>query len=141
MTAKRHLKVLVADDSPLIRERLAAVISDIENAELVGQAENVQDAVDGIRCLKPDVAILDIRMPGGSGLQVLEQAKAGQSPPVVIMLTAFPLPPYRKRCEALGADYFFDKPTDFDRVAVVLKQLIAGQSPPAANGLRGGIVS
>ncbi len=133
MTAKRHLKVLVADDSPLIRERLAAVISDIENAELVGQAENVQEAIESIRRLKPDVVILDIRMPGGSGLQVLEQAKAGQSPPVVIVLTSFPLPPYRKRCEALGADYFFDKPTDFDRVAEVFKQLVVG------NTLSGGL--
>jgi len=129
-TERHNLKVFIADDSALMRERLVAVISDIKNAKLVGQAVNVQEAIEGIRRLKPDVVILDIRMPGGSGLQVLEQVKSGQSPPTVIILTAFPLLQYRKRTEALGAEYFFDKPTDFDRLVEVLKQLAAEKSAP-----------
>lgn len=131
-TARHDLKVFIADDSPLMRERLAAMISEITNAELVGQAVNVQEAIEAILRLKPDVVILDIRMPGGSGLQVLEQVKAGSSPPTVIILTAFPLLQYRKRSEALGAEYFFDKPADFDRLVEVLKQMAAEKSAPAA---------
>lgn len=141
LTARHDLKVFIADDSSLMRERLAAAISDIDNVELVGQAVNVQEAIEAILRVKPDVVILDIRMPGGSGLQVLEQVKAGPSPPTVIILTAFPLLQYRKRSEALGAEYFFDKPSDFDRLGEVLKQLAAKKAAPAAGNPRGGIVS
>jgi YesN/AraC family two-component response regulator len=132
-TAKHALKIFIADDSSLMRERLAAVISDIKNAKLVGQAVNVQEALEAIPRLKPDVVILDIRMPGGSGLQVLEEVRTYQSPPTVIILTAFPLVQYRKRSEALGAKYFFDKPSDFDRLVEVLKHLAAEKSAPAAD--------
>jgi CheY-like chemotaxis protein len=69
------------------------------------------------------VAILDIRMPGG-GLHVLEAVKGGESPPVVIMLTAFPYPQYRKRCLEAGAEHFLDKATEFDQIAVLLGRLV-----------------
>ena len=79
--------------------------------------------------LRPDVVILDIRMPGGNGLQALERIKASDSAPMVIMLTAFPYPQYRKKCLELGAEHFFDKSTEFEQVAQVLQQL-AGQDRP-----------
>jgi len=64
-------------------------------------------------------------MPGGSGIDVLEQIKKESGDIVVIMLTNHPLAPLRKRCMELGADYFFDKSTEFDKVSDVLKQLSA----------------
>jgi DNA-binding response OmpR family regulator len=67
--------------------------------------------------------ILDIRMPGGNGIQVLEAIKTSTAAPVVIMLTAFPYPQYRKKCLEVGADYFLDKTTEFERVVEVLEQL------------------
>ena len=53
-------------------------------------------------------------MPGGNGIQALTAVKQGAAPPVVIMLTAFAYPQYQIRCLAAGADYFFDKTTEFD---------------------------
>lgn len=117
------MKVLIADDSTLVRERLVALISELETVELVGQAGNAREALRVIQRLRPDVVILDIRMPGGSGIQVLEAIKTSTAAPVVIMLTAFPYPQYRKKCLELGADYFLDKTTEFDHVAKVLRQL------------------
>jgi len=119
------LKVVIADDSALVRERLAALVSDVEGVEMVGQASNASDAIDISQRLKPDVVILDIRMPGGNGIQVLETIKASETGPVVIMLTAFPYPQYRDKCLKAGADYFFDKATELDSVPEVLKQLRA----------------
>ena len=81
------LRVFMADDSPLVRERLAELISATPGVELVGQAETAYGAIQGIRRLQPEVVILDIRLAEGDGLQVLETVKAGESPPVVIMLT------------------------------------------------------
>jgi DNA-binding NarL/FixJ family response regulator len=117
------LKVLIADDSNLVRERLAALVSEVEDAELVSQAGNAREAIEAIQRLKPDVAILDIRMPGDSGLQVLEVVKTDKAAPVVIVLTAFPYPQYRRKCLEAGAEYFFDKSSEFDRVAKVLEEL------------------
>jgi DNA-binding NarL/FixJ family response regulator len=117
------LKVLIADDSNLVRERLAALVSEVEDAELVSQVGNAREAIEAIQRLKPDVAILDIRMPGDSGLQVLEVVKTDKAAPVVIVLTAFPYPQYRRKCLEAGAEYFFDKSSEFDRVAKVLEEL------------------
>jgi DNA-binding NarL/FixJ family response regulator len=117
------LRVFIADDSDLVRERLAALISELGAIELVGQAKNAREALKAIQRLKPDVAILDIRMPGGSGIQTLRAVKATEAAPVIIMLTAFPYRIYREKCLEAGAEFFFDKTTEFDRVAQVIEQL------------------
>jgi CheY-like chemotaxis protein len=67
------------------------------------------EAVDFIPKLKPDVVILDVRMPGKNGIDVLKQIKTDESPPIVIMFTNYPYPQYRDRCLQAGADFFFDK--------------------------------
>jgi DNA-binding NarL/FixJ family response regulator len=121
------LKVFIADDSTLVRERLDALISEIEGVEVVGQAGDAREALDAIQHLRPDAVILDIRMPGNNGIQVLEAIKKKNVAPVVIVLTAFPYPQYRKKCLEVGAEYFFDKATEFECVAQVVEQL-AGPS-------------
>jgi YesN/AraC family two-component response regulator len=117
------LRVFIADDSLLIRERLAALVSGLEDTELVGQAGETPEAMEAIQRLKPDVVILDIHMPGGSGLQVLKTIKQAESAPVAIMLTAYSYSQYRRSCMQAGAEYFFDKSTEFNRVSQVLEQL------------------
>jgi DNA-binding NarL/FixJ family response regulator len=127
------LKVVIADDSALVRERLVVMVSDLEGVEVVGQATDAPEAMEIIQRLKPDVVILDIRMPGGNGFQVLETIKETGGAPVVIMLTAFPYPQYRDKCLAAGADYFLDKATEFVRVIPVIEQL-AGPSRCSGHG-------
>jgi len=118
------MKVLIVDDSILLRERLTAMISELPGIEVIGQAESAENAINSIRILKPDVAILDIRMPGGSGFEVLENIKKDKSTPLMIVLTSYPYPQYRKKCLDSGADYFFDKSTEFQKVIGVLKKFI-----------------
>jgi len=123
--SKRALRVLIVDDSALMRERLVVLLSEVKGTELVGQAEDAPAALEAIRRLKPDVVILDIRMPKGNGIATLEVLKANEGCPAVIMLTAFPYPQYREKCLRAGADYFFDKATEFDSVHEALEQLRA----------------
>ncbi len=82
------LRVVIADDEPLALERLALAFRDIEGAEVVGAAANGLEALDLIAALRPDLAVLDIQMPGRTGLGV-----AGALPPndrpEIIFLTAF----------------------------------------------------
>lgn len=134
------LKVFIADDSALVRERVAEMISEIEGVEVVGQAGDAREALEGIQRLRPDAVILDIRMPGNNGIQVLEAIKKSPAAPMVIMLTAFPYPQYRQKCLEAGADYFFDKATEFEQVAEVLKKYrtVVGEGKSPAQGDEGG---
>ena len=114
------MRLLIADDSEILRTYLANVLSRIEGVEIVGQVEDSSEAVER---LKPDVAILDIRMPKGDGTLALETIKRSKYPPKAIILTHYPYPHYRKRCMDAGADYFFDRSTEFKELADVLKEL------------------
>jgi len=120
------MKVFIADDSSELRERIVDMILETENIEIVGQAENVPEAIQAIRDLRPDVVILDIRMPGGCGIDVLNTIEKNGRIPVVIMLTNYPYPQYRKKCFDSGADFFFDKSTEFEKVIDVLQCIPAG---------------
>ena len=118
------MKVLIVDDSEIIRKHLIQMLSDLKEIEIVGEAKDVSGAINSFRKHRPDAVILDIRLPGGSGINVLEKIKNDSSNPIVIMLTNYPYPQYRKKCEELGADFFFDKATEFEKVIDVFKKLI-----------------
>lgn len=122
MIAAPRKPVFIVDDSPVVRERLVTMISELPNVEIVGQADIAFEAIDSIRQLRPTFVVLDISMPGGSGMYVLETIKRERPGPTVIMLTNFAHDPYRQKCLQLGADYFFDKSTEFERVTEVLRQ-------------------
>lgn len=117
------LRLFIADDSKAIVESLSDLLVEIRGMEIVGYAHNASQAIERINILNPDVVILDIRMPGGSGIQVLETIKADKNTILVIMLTAYPYPQYRQKCAEMGAEYFFDKSTEFHRVQEVLTEL------------------
>jgi DNA-binding NarL/FixJ family response regulator len=114
------MKVFIADDSSEIRKRIIAMLSDLENIETIGEAENVQDAITSIRAFDADVVILDIRMPGGSGIDVLKKIEKINGAPVVIILTNYPHSQYRKKCMEAGADFFFDKSGEFEKIVEVV---------------------
>jgi len=95
----------------------------IADVEIIGQAHNAKDAIRFISESKPDVVILDIRLPGLSGIDVLKNIRAKKLPIRVIMLTNYPYPQYRKKCEELGADYFFDKVTEIEEIPKVIESL------------------
>ena len=110
------IKVFIADDSLIVREHLVTMLDELAGIEIVGQAGNVAEAISAIRLLKPDAVILDILMPGGSGIDVLENIKQNDSTLVVIVLTNYPYPVFRQKCLQAGADFFLDKSTEFDQI-------------------------
>jgi len=118
------MKVLIVDDSAVVRERLITMLSELKSVNIVNQAEGPLEAKNAIQKLKPDAVILDIRMPGGNGIDVLEKIKKDKPSTVVIIFTNYPYPQYRKKCMDLGADYFFDKSTEFEKVTEVFRNLM-----------------
>ena len=124
------MRTLIADDSATVRQKLIQLLEAIDSLEIIGETEDVPESIEAIRDLRPDVVILDINMPGGSGIDVLEDVKKQNHPPIVIMFTSHSSEQMRERCFQAGADYFFHKSTEFDELVDVLRGL-AGCSAPA----------
>ena len=103
------MKLLIADDSAHFRMRLLQMLSQIAGVQIVQSACNGYEAIAYVRKLRPDVAILDIQMPGANGIEVLEEIKRDFPETKVIMLTGHHEPQYEQRCIELGADHFFPK--------------------------------
>ncbi len=117
------LKVFISDDSATIRDRLVTMVLDLPEVDVVGQAQDVPGSLAAIRHTRPDVVILDIRMPGGNGIEVLREVKKMNRAPKVIMFTNYAHAQYRKTFEEAGADFFLDKSTEFDKLPQALEQV------------------
>jgi len=122
------MKVLIVDDSKIVCEGLRQMLINIAGVEVVGEAQNALEADTAITELKPDVLILDIRLPGPSGIEVLKDIRDKKLPIRVIMLTNYPYPQYRKKCKELGANYFFDKVTEIEKVTEIIEQLVKNKA-------------
>jgi len=131
------MKVLIADDSEVFVQRLLQALGEISGIEIVARARTGAEALQALRVTRPEVVILDIRMPEGSGIDVLEGMQREKLTPITIVLTNFTFSQYRKKCLQLGARFFFDKSADFTQVSEVLSGLIQKGSAPAANGSGG----
>jgi two-component system response regulator DevR len=109
-------QVLIVDDSEQIRERLAALLAESTKIRIVGQVGDGHEALKAIERLRPDTVILDIRLPGSSGIEVLKQIKARHPQMQVIMLTNYDHAMYRQQCRQLGADHFLNKTREFEKI-------------------------
>ena len=118
------VRVLIVDDSLLLRERLCCRLGSIEGIEIAGKAGDVPGGIETFRRVNPDVVVLDLLMPGGSGIDVLEAIKRERPATIVVILTNHPLPQLRKRSQQAGAEYFFDKTQEFGKVADVLREVV-----------------
>lgn len=115
------MRVLVIDDSTVVRGRLVRLLEDLGDI-VVDETDDAPDALDAVRRQRPDAVILDIRLRTGSGLEVLDEIKREPSPPLVIMLTNHASDHHRRWCEQHGADFFFDKTCEFEKVLDVLSE-------------------
>ena len=115
-------KLLIIDDSSLVREKIAQMISMIPDIDLVGQAETVSESLVAIRKLAPDIIILDLHLPDGDGFEILNVVKKFFPRIKVIVLTNYPFPQHKTKALAAGAEYFFDKSLEFEKIIDVLKE-------------------
>ena len=116
------MQVFLVEDSPVIRERLEALLAGIPGTTVAGRAAGAAEAIRDILATRPDLVLLDVQLAEGSGFDVLRalHAQAPQLP--VVMLTNYSADPYRQIAERFGARAFFDKTKEFDRVREVLAQ-------------------
>lgn len=117
------MKIVIADDSSLLRDRIRSLLNSIDDNLEVYEAENGQEALQLLREKKPDLAILDIRMPEMNGIEVLKKISELGLKLKVCMLTSYPYKQYREKCFAAGASYFFDKNQSMDELMEVVSTL------------------
>lgn len=116
------MKIIIVDDSPIFRARLFTLLDEVENVEIIGQAQSGSGALHIIRTLNPDAVIMDIRMPDMTGIQVLELLRRERPDLLVVMMTNYSHQQYRERCRQAGADFFFDKSTEIDKIIEVFSR-------------------
>jgi DNA-binding NarL/FixJ family response regulator len=122
------MKVFIVDDSGAVLKRLADLLDEVPGAQLVGQASDVPEAVEGVQKLRPDVLILDLQMPGGTGLDVLRAIRVDHPHLYVLICTNFPYPRLREECFGAGANFFLDKSAEFEKIPAILRELVHSET-------------
>ena len=120
-------KVLVVDDDPMLRTGLSMILGGAPDLELVGEATNGQEAIDGVRRFSPDVVLMDIRMPVRDGLSAATEILAAAVRPRVIMLTTFDADEMVHRALRAGADGFLLKDTPPERIVESIRAVSRGE--------------
>lgn len=122
------LRIITVEDSPVVVERMRSMLIEIDGIEYSGNATNSNSALNLIDRHQPHVAILDINLeeetPKSNGINILIELREKYPEMVIIMFTNLIEPQYRKTCMIMGADHFFDKSNDFEKISEVLKETI-----------------
>ena len=129
------VRLLIADDHEIIRTGLITLLQG-SGIEVVGQAATGKETVKLAEQLKPDVVLLDIRMPDGDGLSTLEKLRQKVPSTKVVMLSTYDNPTYGARAVALGAADFVLKGATREAIIETIKAAAAGESPSRSGELR-----
>ena len=119
------LKILIADDETPARNRLRELLSDIENVRIVAEAKNGKEAIDLAETCKPDLMLLDIRMPVMDGIEAAQHAQKLEPKPYVIFTTAFDA--YAIKAFDLNAIDYLLKPIRLERLQTAIDKAHALQ--------------
>jgi DNA-binding NarL/FixJ family response regulator len=119
--------ILIVDDAEFIVERITEMVGDIPGIGSVTTAQSYDAAVHFIREHKPDIVLLDINLPGKSGIEVLKDCRNDIPAAAIVMITNQGNPYYKKQCMQLGADYFIDKTKEFETIASVVSGILRGR--------------
>ncbi|MEW6893537.1 response regulator transcription factor [Trueperella pyogenes] len=121
------IRVVLADDQALVRGALAALLSLEEGIDVVGQAGRGEELVRLVEELHPDVALVDIEMPGMDGIEATRQIAAAHPEVACLIVTTFGRPGYLQRALDAGARGFVVKETPAEQLADMVRAVHAGQ--------------
>ncbi|WP_031521398.1 response regulator transcription factor [Streptomyces sp. NRRL F-5123] len=127
MTDARPVRVLLADDQSMVREALATLLGLEDDIEVVAQVSRGDQVLGAAKSAAPDVALLDIEMPGMTGIEAAAQIRA-QCPGVkVVIVTTFGRPGYLRRAMESGADAFLVKDAPASELADAVRRVLRGE--------------
>lgn len=121
------IRVLLAEDQAMVRGALASLLALEADIEIVAQVDRADHVLDAVRTARPDVALLDIEMPGGDGLTAAAELRRELPDCRVLILTTFGRPGYLRRAMAAGAAGFLLKDAPAEDLAGAIRRVLAGE--------------
>jgi DNA-binding NarL/FixJ family response regulator len=130
------VRLLIADDHAVVRAGLRSLLADLRDVQIVAEAVDGAEAVRLAHRHRPDVILLDVRMPGGDGLAALGQLRAELPAVSVVMFSSYDNPTYIARAVALGAAGYLVKNASRDEIVGAIRKAAAGDALWSREGLR-----
>ncbi|MBP8536840.1 response regulator [Streptomyces sp. MK37H] len=121
------IRVLLAEDQSMVREALAALLGLDDEIEVVAQVARGDEVVEAARTHRPDVALLDIEMPGMSGIEAAAALHRADPGIRIVILTTFGRPGYLRRAMESGADAFLVKDAPAAQLADAIRRVLGGE--------------
>lgn len=121
---EKKLTILIVDDNMNFVDRMISLLEDADNIGYINVGGNYDEARRLLAIENPDVVLLDINLPGKSGIELLKHIRQQQQACEVIMITNHADAYYRQQCNDLGAKYFLDKSNDFAMVPDIIKTVL-----------------
>lgn len=121
------IRILVVDDHPIVRQGIRSLLSNYSEFKIVGEADDGAAAIEHVRRLAPDITLLDIRLPGESGLEILKQIQQIQPKARVLMLTSFDDDEYVLEALRSGAQGFIMKSVSDEMLVNAIRAVCSGQ--------------
>lgn len=127
MPAEKKIRVVVVDDHPLVRERLAHLIGQEPDMEICGEADHIAQALQVIQSTRPDIAVVDITLKGSSGLELIKDLKAQAIAVPVLVLSMHDEALYAERAFRAGARGYITKSEGSEVVMTAIRRVLAGE--------------
>ena len=122
-------RIVVADDHGLVRQGFRGMLSREEDLELVGEAENGREALEACSRLRPDLILMDVRMPEMDGLEATREIKRGHPQTIVLMVTMHENPDYLLEAVRAGAAGYVLKGSPNSQIISSVRGALEGESP------------
>jgi ActR/RegA family two-component response regulator len=131
------IATILIEDSPTIRSELIPALAEFANVEIIATAETAEQGIAALKSHSNEwrLAIVDMLLKAGNGLQVLRAGRARRSDQYMIVLTNYATPDIRRKSRECGADAVFDKSSEIEQFLELCWQYSTGQAPQAANAL------
>jgi DNA-binding NarL/FixJ family response regulator len=107
-----NLRIFLIEDSLLFRDLLTDRIKELKGVELVGHTDSVMGTMKKIKNVAPDLVILDLKLLDGNGIELIPRLRQLQHNVIIAILSMYET--FKKRSISVGADYYFDKSSEFD---------------------------
>ena len=125
-SSKEIIKIIIADDHPLFRRGLKHALEETPDIEVIGEASNGDSLLSMIKSDNLDMVLLDISMPGKSGLDLLKQLKSEHSKLPILILSVYPEEQYAVRFIKAGASGYLTKESAAEKLAEAIRKIAAG---------------
>lgn len=127
------IKIFIADDHSLIREGIKNLISSESDIKIIGESSNPHEVLEQLKKLKPDVIVLDISMPGKSGLDLLKEIKIQLPEIKVLMMSMLPEEQFAKRTLKAGASGYITKTSLPEEFIIAIRRVASGRKYVSQN--------